>query len=69
MTIGEQVHYERASKGLTLEELAKGASTTASAISMVERGRRIPSIPLLDRIAGALDTKLEIKLVSHEQHI
>lgn len=43
---------------MTQEELALESGTNAGYISRIELGRRKPSIPLLERIAAALNTTI-----------
>lgn len=53
---GEIVRTARLSQGLSLEEVAGRAGTSASHLSRLERGKRLAlSRDLLDRIAAALD--------------
>jgi len=46
---------------ISQRELAKKAKTTQAVISRIENMTVSPSIGLLQRIAGALDKKLEVK--------
>jgi len=48
----------RRAKGLTQEELAHLADVHQTYLSDLERGRRNPSIVVLDRIAQALDADI-----------
>lgn len=57
--IGERLMIERRRQGLTQDDLAQKADTTAAAISMIENGRRNPSLRLAREIAGALDVSLD----------
>jgi transcriptional regulator with XRE-family HTH domain len=46
----------RKQRGLTQAEIAKAAKVTKEYITMLERGqRKNPSLPILKRIAAALD--------------
>jgi transcriptional regulator with XRE-family HTH domain len=44
----------RQAAGLTLEDLARRADTTAGYLSRVERGERIPTDGWMRRVTGAL---------------
>lgn len=54
MTVGECIKTLRASAGLKQHELAARAGISASMLSLVESGKREPTIPMLRAIAGAL---------------
>lgn len=56
--IGERLRERRTQHGLAMRQLAELAGVSASLISDVERGRVEPSISVLKRLAGALDTTL-----------
>lgn len=51
----------RVEKGFTQAKLAKKIGTKQSVISRLERGNANPSIGFLQKLAAALDTRLEIK--------
>ena len=53
--IGENVQQRRSALGLSQRALAEKASTTAAAVSHIERGQRQPSADLLSRLAAALE--------------
>ena len=52
----------RIEKKMTQAELAERANTKQSNISRFESGNYNPSVEFLQKIAGALDKSLEIKL-------
>lgn len=56
-TFGRNVRRVRVSKGLTLEALAHEVGLSYSYIGEVERGRRNPTLRVVERIAGALDVR------------
>jgi transcriptional regulator with XRE-family HTH domain len=56
--IGQRLRELREQHRLTMRGLAELAGVSASLISDVERGRVEPSISVLKRLAGALDTTL-----------
>jgi transcriptional regulator with XRE-family HTH domain len=52
-TLGLEFARRRKEAGLTQAELARLMGTTQSAISKIESGRTLPTIPLLERLAEA----------------
>jgi transcriptional regulator with XRE-family HTH domain len=57
-TVGERLRRIRLERGLTIKEVAAGASLTESFISQLERSRVNPSVASLQRIAHVLGTSL-----------
>lgn len=53
----------RIKKGVTQKELAQKMKTKQSAISRLEAGNANPSLQFLKRLAQALDSHLEIRLL------
>lgn len=58
--LGEMVRRRRLALGLTQSEAAAKAYLTQAAWSMVERGKRVPSVLMLHQIAQGLDCRVEI---------
>ena len=56
--LGRQVRDTRAQRRLSLEALAARAGVSRSMLSEVERGAKVPTVLVLDRIATALDTSI-----------
>ena len=56
--IAAQVRSLRASRGLTLEELAERSGVSRSMISLIERGESSPTAVLLERLAAGLNVPL-----------
>src|SRR5260370_29577156 len=56
--LGARLRHKRLGRGLSLEELARKAKVSRSMISEVERGTKVPSILVLDRMATALGTSI-----------
>lgn len=52
-----RIRYIREAKGLTQGDAAVRAGITESALSMIESGVRKPSLPVLLRVAEALDVE------------
>lgn len=61
IVIGQAVYDRRVALGLSQAELAARAGTTQTMISRLEGGAITPTLPLLDRLAGALEGELDIK--------
>jgi transcriptional regulator with XRE-family HTH domain len=57
--IGQAVRERR------LAELARRAGMTQPALSRLEAGRVVPTIPLLERITAALDADLIVEISPH----
>ncbi|HUV43141.1 MAG TPA: helix-turn-helix transcriptional regulator [Patescibacteria group bacterium] len=53
----------RVKEGVTQKELARRMKTKQSAISRLESGKANPSLNFLQRLAGALNTRLEIRFL------
>ena len=63
--IGQAVRERRLALGLSQVELASRASMTQPALSRLEAGGVIPTIPLLDRISATLDADLIVQIAPH----
>jgi len=59
----EKIIRARLKRGVTQKKLAQRMKTKQSAISRLESGTANPSLNFLKRLAKALDSRLEIKLV------
>jgi XRE family transcriptional regulator, regulator of sulfur utilization len=58
VAVGRGVRRQRERRGLTLEALGRLAQVSPSMLSAIERGRKVPTVLVLDRIATALDTSI-----------
>lgn len=58
-TIKERIANERKKRGWTQSQLAKKAKITPAAICQIEQGTRIPTIPVLHKIANVLKVSLD----------
>ncbi len=56
--LGARIRTDRLRRGMSLEALARGAGVSRSMLSAVERGGKVPSVLVLDRIATALGTSI-----------
>ncbi|MGW0824214.1 helix-turn-helix domain-containing protein [Streptomyces sp. NPDC002845] len=60
--LGQAVYDRRTELGLSQSELARRAGMTQPQISNIEGGDSVPTLPLLTRLAKALDASLTIDL-------
>lgn len=63
--IGQAVRERRLALGLSQTELATRAGMTQPALSRLEAGGVVPTIPLLERISMALDAELIVNIAPH----
>ncbi len=63
--IGMAVRERRLALGLSQVELAARAKMTQPALSRLEAGGVLPTIPLLERISAALDAELIVEISPH----
>jgi ribosome-binding protein aMBF1 (putative translation factor) len=59
--LGEAVRLRREELGLTQAELAKRAGLQQPAIARFEAGGTMPTIPMLERLAEALEMRLDVR--------
>jgi transcriptional regulator with XRE-family HTH domain len=64
--LGRRLRNERRRRGHTLEDLAAASGVSRSMLSEVERGSRVPTVLVLDRIATGLGTSIA-RLLRAEQ--
>lgn len=64
--LGDRVRTQRARRQLSLEELSDRSGVSRSMLSAVERGQKVPTVIVLDRIATGLGTSLA-RLLSEER--
>lgn len=58
ISLGVRIRNTREKAGISLAATARAAAISYSYLSDVERGRRLPTIEVLDSIASALDTSV-----------
>jgi ribosome-binding protein aMBF1 (putative translation factor) len=63
--IGQAVRERRLALGVSQTELATRAGMTQPALSRLEAGGVVPTIPLLERISMALDAELIVDIAPH----
>lgn len=62
LALGQAVYDRRTALGLSQAELGRRAGMTQPQISNIEGGDSVPTLPLLTRLAAALDASLTIQL-------
>ena len=60
---GYQIARLRILRGLTQTQLAELVGTHQPSIARLENGSSVPSISFLQKVAAALDARIEVKLV------
>jgi ribosome-binding protein aMBF1 (putative translation factor) len=63
--IGQAVRERRLALGLSQVDVANRAGMTQPALSRLEAGGVVPTIPLLERISAALDADLIVQIAPH----
>jgi len=58
----------RTARGLTQEEMAIRARIQRPVLSRIEGAQAMPTIPTLERLAAALNAKVEIRFVDRKNH-
>ncbi|WP_422738485.1 helix-turn-helix domain-containing protein [Micromonospora sp. WMMD729] len=62
--LGQEVRHLRKGQGWSQSQLARAAGMTQSAVARFEAGGTVPTLPVLERLARALDRRLDIKFAS-----
>jgi transcriptional regulator with XRE-family HTH domain len=68
IALGQAVYDRRIALGISQTELARRAGTTQTVISRLEGGAVTPTLPLLHRLAGALEGELNLKITGTSTH-
>lgn len=63
--LGQAVRDRRLALGMSQTEVAARAGMTQSALSRLEAGGSVPTIPVLERISAALDADLIVAIAPH----
>jgi HTH-type transcriptional regulator/antitoxin HipB len=63
--LGEAVRERRLELRLSQSALGRRAGLTQSAVARFEAGGTVPTIPVLERLAQALELELRVQLVPH----
>ncbi|TDB99939.1 XRE family transcriptional regulator, partial [Micromonospora fluostatini] len=67
--LGGLLRHERETRALTQRALAERAGTTQATVARVERGDRVPSLDLLDRLFTALGVQLTVSVEPLDAHL
>jgi ribosome-binding protein aMBF1 (putative translation factor) len=67
--LGQAVHDRRIELGLSQTELAERAGMTQPQVSRMEGGDTVPTLPLLRRLAKALDGTLNVAVDESDSHV
>lgn len=59
--LGEEVRHLRERNGWSQSQLAHAAGMTQSAVARFEAGATVPTLPILERLARALDRKMDVR--------
>jgi ribosome-binding protein aMBF1 (putative translation factor) len=62
--LGRAVRELREQRGWTQLDLARAAGMTQSAVARFEAGGTVPTLPVLDRLAQALDADLTVTVTA-----
>jgi ribosome-binding protein aMBF1 (putative translation factor) len=64
--LGRAVRELRERRGWSQTELAEAAAMTQSAIARFEAGGTVPTLPVLERLARALDVELAVRFQARD---
>ncbi|MFI5616784.1 helix-turn-helix domain-containing protein [Streptomyces sp. NPDC051567] len=68
-TLGQAVHDRRTALGISQTELARRAGMTRPQVSELELGGTVPTVPLLARLARAMESELSLRLVGETSQV
>lgn len=60
--LGKTVRAMRERRGWSQNDLAREAGMTQSAVARFEAGGTVPTLPVIERLAHALDAEVEVRL-------
>ncbi|MBX6169556.1 MAG: helix-turn-helix transcriptional regulator [Thermobispora bispora] len=60
--LGKAVRTMRETRGWSQSDLARAAGMTQSAVARFEAGGTVPTLPVIERLASALDANVEVRL-------
>ncbi|MBW4703216.1 MULTISPECIES: helix-turn-helix domain-containing protein [unclassified Micromonospora] len=67
--IAALLRRERHAAALTQQQLADRAGTSQSAVARIERGERVPALPLVERLFAALGQQLAVTAEPLDSHL
>ena len=65
--ISKRIREERERLSITQAKLAKEAMVTPAAISQIASGKRVPTVPVLHRVAGVLNVSMDYLIGQSDQ--
>ncbi|MEU7689738.1 MULTISPECIES: helix-turn-helix domain-containing protein [Microbispora] len=60
--LGKTIRAMRETRGWSQSDLARAAGMTQSAVARFEAGGTVPTLPVIERLASALDADVEVRL-------
>jgi ribosome-binding protein aMBF1 (putative translation factor) len=60
--LGKTIRAMRETRGWSQSDLARAAGMTQSAVARFEAGGTVPTLPVIERLASALDAEVEVRL-------
>ncbi|WP_182908215.1 helix-turn-helix domain-containing protein [Microbispora sp. H13382] len=60
--LGKTIRAMRETRGWSQSDLARVAGMTQSAVARFEAGGTVPTLPVIERLASALDAEVEVRL-------
>ncbi|TQS25383.1 helix-turn-helix domain-containing protein [Microbispora sp. KK1-11] len=60
--LGKTIRAMRETRGWSQSDLARIAGMTQSAVARFEAGGTVPTLPVIERLANALDADVEVRL-------
>lgn len=67
--VGTALRRQRELHRLTQQELADRAGTSQATVARIERGDRVPSLPMLETLFAALDVQLAVTVEPLDAHL
>ncbi|MFZ3470528.1 helix-turn-helix domain-containing protein [Streptomyces sp. 4.24] len=67
--LGQAVYDRRTELGISQTKLARRAGMTQPQVSKLELGGTVPAVPLLARLARAMESELNLKLVGETSQV
>ncbi|PGH42768.1 transcriptional regulator [Micromonospora sp. WMMA1996] len=67
--VARTLRHEREHAGLTQQALAGRVGLSQAAVARIERGDRLPSLPTVERLLGALGRQLRIEVEPLDSHL
>ncbi|NJP28588.1 helix-turn-helix transcriptional regulator [Microbispora sp. SCL1-1] len=60
--LGKTIRAMRETRGWSQSDLARAAGMTQSAVARFEAGGTVPTLPVIERLASALDADVEVRV-------